>query len=375
MINFATMESSRILRALLATFTALCAAGAHAQTAQTVSGKFKSGYLTFEVTSDSTVALTFVDAVENVVIPDTVGGYRVTRVTPEAFRWCSQMTSLVIPKSVTSIEANFGGDHGYSALTAVFVDNDNPSYCSASGVLFDKGKTRIIVYPKANASRTYTIPTTVGSIADGTFALCKALEEVNVPASVRSIGSRAFARCSSLRHISLPDSLATLGQSAFDLCVSLDSVSVPGSVRHLPAATFSGCKGLRAVTLGEGLASIGNGAFANCGNLGRIDLPSTLQYIGTGAFSDCDELHSLRLPAGLRKIEDDAISRCKGLTRLEVDKGNKWFFEKEGVLFSADTSTVILCAKPHERFFVYLPSRVKWLAPCAFWGCEGLVAV
>lgn len=178
------MKSPRLTFSLLATLllSLISVVGqAAVAPASSVGGKFKSRYMTFEVTSDTTVTLAFVDGVEHVVIPDTVGGYHVTRVSAEAFRWCSQMKSLVIPKSVTQIDANFGGDHGYSQLRAVFVDNDNPAFCSTEGVLFDKEKTRIILYPKANESSSYKIPSSVGSIADGTFALCKTLRSVSVP--------------------------------------------------------------------------------------------------------------------------------------------------------------------------------------------------
>ena len=80
-----------------------------------------------------------------------------------AFAWCSSLTSVTIPNSVTSI--------GNSAFV----------YCS--------GLTSV------------TLPNSVISIGEGAFYGCSSLTSVTLPNSVTSIGYRAFYNCSGLTSI------------------------------------------------------------------------------------------------------------------------------------------------------------------------------
>ena len=102
-----------------------------------------------------------------------------------AFSGCSALKSVSVGNWVTDIE--IGAFYGCSSLTAINVSKYNPVYSSQGGVLFNKSKTSILLFPRGK-SGTYTIPSGVKSIGYGTFQRCERLTAVTIPDSVENIG-------------------------------------------------------------------------------------------------------------------------------------------------------------------------------------------
>ena len=71
-----------------------------------------------------------------------------------------------------------------------------------------------------------TIPNSVTSIDGSTFDSCTSLASVTIPNSVTSIGSYAFNSCISLPSVTIPNSVTSIGGSAFESCILLASVTV-----------------------------------------------------------------------------------------------------------------------------------------------------
>ena len=133
------------------------------------------------------------------------------------------LASVMIPDSVISIDR--GAFIECDSLTSIEAAKSNAQYSSEDGVLFDKDKTDLLVFP-AGKSGHYKIPDSVTSIGDLAFNYCRNLFSVTIPDSVISIGGGAFENCISLANLTIPDSVTSIGNFAFNYCRDLSSVIV-----------------------------------------------------------------------------------------------------------------------------------------------------
>ena len=152
------------------------------------------------VTSIQQGAFSNCSGLSSITIPSSV-----TSIENTAFWGCSGLTSINIPSSVTSIGVNVF--YGCSGLTDITVDSSNPSFCSESGVLFNKDKTTLIYYPLGKTG-SYTIPDGVTVIEQYAFYCNSKLTSVTIPSSVTSIGESAFQFCSKLTIIYIPNGIS-----------------------------------------------------------------------------------------------------------------------------------------------------------------------
>ena len=94
---------------------------------------------------------------------------------------------------------------------------------------------------------TVTIPNSVTSIGASDFSFCSGLTMVTIPNSVTSIGEFAFQYCSDLTSVTIPNSVTSIGRGVFFECSSLTSVTIPNSVTSIGEFAFRGCTGLTSV--------------------------------------------------------------------------------------------------------------------------------
>jgi hypothetical protein len=178
-------------------------------------------------------------SITTLTIPDNVE-YIGTR----AFSSCKGLKTVTIGSGATSI----GSDAFTSciSLEEMTVSPENPAYCSADGVLFNKDKTTLLNYPAAKTG------------------------DYVVPGSVTEIGLRAFYDCEGLTAITLPEGLITIGQANFGHCIGLKEVVIPNSVTSIGTTAFSLCTGLTKLTIGSGVTTIGEMSFVSCTALTTI---------------------------------------------------------------------------------------------------------
>ena len=251
------------------------------------------------VTSIGDSAFSCCDSLSEIVIPSSV-----TSIGDRAFNGCFSLKYISIPKSIICLNGNpfAGWDGKLECLSPNFVYEDD--------VLFNKDKSRIISFRNQNIE-SYVIPSSVTSIGEGTFSVCRSLSEIVIPSSVTSIGDFAFSFCLSLSEIVIPSSVTSIGKGAFFRCHSLSEIVIPSSVASIGDRAFSFCDSLSEIVIPPSVTSIGDIAFSGCDSLSEIVIPSSVTSIGDSAFSCCDSLSEIVIPSSVTSIGDSAFYNCK----------------------------------------------------------------
>ncbi len=215
-----------------------------------------------------------------VVIPDLWQGLPVTMLLNGAFANCTEMTSVVIPNTVHTLDINcFYGSglvtvtipasvtaiedtpfNNCKNLTAIHVDPANPSYCSADGVLFDKAMTTLLLYPQGKPDGKYTVPNGVTAIR----SLTGQFSTLVLPDGLQVIGAYALSSCNNLTQLTLPDSVTEVGEGAISFCDSLEVLELPSGLTVLPEELCRSCHKLWWIKLDSTLTKISATAFYTC---------------------------------------------------------------------------------------------------------------
>ena len=154
----------------------------------------------------------------------TINGETVKSIGDNAFKDLSELTTLNIPNSVTSI--------GYYAFSKSKL---------GSGVIPTSVRTvGIGIFHKCESLTTASIPNfTDNKIPDRSFLGCTSLTGVDISSGITTIGIQAFNKCTSLENISIPTSVTTINNSAFYECTSLKNILVPdGMINGQASAPF-----------------------------------------------------------------------------------------------------------------------------------------
>lgn len=229
------------------------------------------------------------------------------------------------------------------------VDWDNNSFffniCDGEASVASKNESDTMVIPCKVIKDGKEYPVTSVSVAG--FEDCINLKFISISENVSSIGDRAFYGCTGLTSVSLPN-VAELGQCAFCWCTELAAIDMP-NVEVIGRAAFK-ATGLSSITIPNGVKIIGPYAFYDCANLSVADVPESVEEIGERAFS-----------------------RNPNLLSVNVDKNNERYSSIDGVLYSKNQDTLLLC--PQKKEVVELPSSVKVIGISAFESCGKLTSI
>jgi hypothetical protein len=191
-------------------------------------------------------------------------------------------------------------------LTSISVDPANARYSSEDGVLFNKDKTELILYPKLKKG-AYKIPNNVIKIADLAFYSCEELTSVTIPNRVETVGYRAFAGCTGLKSVTISGIMTKIDSLAFLACYNLLSINVtPGNIHH---SSENGVLFNKNKTVLIQYPTDRKGAYT---------IPKSVIKIEDCAFEYCKSLTSVTIPNSVISIGKNAFSFCYGLTTIIV---------------------------------------------------------
>ena len=113
-----------------------------------------------------------------------------TSIETGAFAGCTSLESFMIPLALEEIEP--GAFEGCTSLTTFTVMAGSNIFSAVYGNLYSADGTTLMLYAPGKTEATFTVPSTVTTIADGAFANCTALTNVMLPASVTTVEAGAF---------------------------------------------------------------------------------------------------------------------------------------------------------------------------------------
>ena len=132
--------------------------------------------------------------------------YTVIAVGPLAMKALTGATKIVLPAGMTSLA--FTAADIPVTVTALEIATSNAKFETVDGVLYDKGQTTILVYPKGHTATSFTLPSTVTAIASNAFYGAQRLTTLTINAPVR-IADRAFASTKVLTSINFMSATAS----------------------------------------------------------------------------------------------------------------------------------------------------------------------
>ena len=227
-------------------------------------------------------------------------GNNVTIIGIQAFRGCSNLTSVTFPtSSLTTISTNaFWG----TGLTSVVIPNSVTTMGSS-----------IFVDCINLASATLPINATIQTVPRGTFVRCTSLTSITIPSNYTAIGIDAFT-FSGLQTVILNEGLITIREQAFYGCRSLKgTLTIPNSVTTIEARAFektgvtpSGSNEFN-VVIGSSATNLQSHCFYESYAKSFTFIPGNLTTIGPGVFYGCIYLTNLFIPNSVTTINPYSI--------------------------------------------------------------------
>ena len=322
-------------------------------------GHTDDGVLPKDLTTMGVKAFYFCEALEgDLVIPEGV-----TSLSAGIFYNAYTLTSITIPDTVTSMDANGDQFANCTAVTSVTLSKN----------LTELPKTAFFTCKSLKHLPDLSNVTTVGTSC---FAGCAALEEMVIPESLTFIGANAFAR-SSLTEITVLGDPTGL-DSAFYNSLNLTTFVAP-KLTTIGKQMFQGCTALVNFIVPDNVTFIGERAFQGCTNLKTLTFPAsykaeTLSF-GLTPFVSCKafEGYVIEDGASIVRTEDGTLLAGGGkvLVSLPRDFKGTSYTVPDGV----ETISDYLFYKNTTITSVTLPASLKKIGTAAFQGCTKLTSI
>lgn len=280
-----------------------------------------------------------------------------------AFFGCQNITALTIPEGVKRIE-RYGLCFNQGKITQIdlpasleyiqeesilgsfikkiTVAEGNKRYKTWNNILFTINMDTTVYCPPAMDYVHYTLPESVTHI--GSFSFRGAHADLTLT-NVKTIGKYAFWG-NNLGYYNgkfvLPETIEEIDDYAFSQSYTMEEVTIPASVRKM----------------GEAVFEISEMKKANIYN----------DCIGAEQFHLCEKLETIELGENIKQIATNAFFQCYSLWYIRMPKANDWFRTIDGVLYTADTTELVLYPRKHDGDEIVLPQQIESLRTASLSG-------
>ena len=316
------------------------------------------------------------------------------RMAPEAFNYDLRIKEVIISDGITNIPRYcFSQCENLAKVTMgddIETIDECAFYCCSNLTSVDFSDSLITIgyhaFYNCYMLENLDLPDSLVTVDGWAFAHCNNLRNVNFPGSLKSIENSAFYYCRSLTSIDLPDSLTRISYCAFQDCDSLTSVDLPDSLIYIGDNAFSWCDSLQKVTIGASLKSLYQNTFNYCYNLSEITVSEDNEYYASqdGIVYNKEKTNLYIVPAGISgeitipatitKFSYDAVESCNKLTAIYVEDGNQYYKSVDGIVYTADGKSLIVCPKAKDGT-VTIAYGTETICDYAFRDCDGITNI
>ncbi|MBR4366804.1 MAG: leucine-rich repeat protein, partial [Bacteroidaceae bacterium] len=181
-----------------------------------------------------------------------------------------------------------------------------------------KGRKLCHAFEGCSNLTSVSIPESVTTIGEYAFSGCSSLTSVTIPENVTSINKDAFSGCSNLTSVTIPNSVTLIGYGAFYGCSGLTSITIPESVTSINEWTFGECKSLTSVTIPNSVTSILTGAFWGCTGVTSWSIPSSVRFISDGGVFATDNVTTITVDQNNPVY--DSRNNCNAIIETATNK-------------------------------------------------------
>ncbi|MCD8105435.1 MAG: leucine-rich repeat domain-containing protein [Lachnospiraceae bacterium] len=367
-----------------------------------------------------------VTAEERLVIPE-----RAREISYHFFKYCPNVTSLVIPDSfsLTCQKAPVFFD-GMSPRE-ICVANTHPILMVRDQCLYNKQYYTLLRYFGTEEHLHFENSAWIRNIGKYAFCECTGLKSVAFDTKRLEIEAYAFQNCISLKSIKIKgnENKCKIHTFALKGCTALTEFVVEGNVSWMGADLFEDCVSLEHIEIGwldeienddcygiektpyyanpenycQGILHLGHtavciGPHQDPGTVTELELPERTVDLGKHVFAGMDSLKKVCLPKYLRKFSLKTLKSLPALEEISVDPDNPYYRSDDGILYKRCPDILLVCPsgrKTHKAVIregteaieenafsgclnvteVVVPSTVTKIGWKAFFGCENLKKV